>query len=130
MSTLQCVLERSHDFSLPRVWSVSRNISPRSEDLQALTTIGANVSAFLPILNVLSECDVPRMRVNLETTLQRRRHLSSQVSMNSCFALRIVTVWELWDLLAVCPLSRTVDARNVRIVWLSEPSYKSSLMPP
>ena len=32
--------------------------------------------------------------------------------MNSCFALRIVTVWELWGLPAVCPPSRTVDARK------------------
>ena len=93
MSTLQCVLERSRDFSLPRVWSVSRTISPHLEDLQALTTGGANFRAFLPIPNVLPECDAPRTRINREMTLQRRRQLSSHVSMNSCFALRIVTFW-------------------------------------
>ena len=85
--------------------------------------------ACLPILNVLPECDVPRIRINRETTLERRRHLSSHVSLNSCFALRIVTVWELWDLQAVCPPLQTVDARNFRIVWFSESSNTSSLMP-
>ena len=86
--------------------------------------------AFLPILNVLPECDVPRIRINCDTTLERRRHLSSHVSLNSCFALRVVTVWELWDLLAVCAPPRTVDARNFRIVWFSESFNTSSLMPP
>ena len=50
--------------------------------------------------------------------------------MNSCLALRIVTVWEPWGLPAICAPSRTADARNVRIVWFSEPSNTSSLMPP
>ena len=130
MSTLFCVLERRADFSLPRVWSVSRTTSPHREDLQALTTGGANSRAFLPILNVLPACDVPRVRINRETTLQRRRHLSSHVSTNPCFAFRIVTVWELWGLLAVCAPSRTTDARNVRKVWFSESSSVSSLMSP
>ena len=130
MSTLQCVLERSRDFSLPRVWSVSRTISPHLEDLQALTTGGANFRAFHPIPNVLPECDAPRTRINREMTLQRRRQLSSHVSMNSCFALRIVTFWEPWRLLAVCPPSRTADASNFRIVWFSELSDTSNLMPP
>ena len=130
MSTLQCVLESSRDFSLPRVWSVSRTISPHHEDLQALTTGGTNFRAFLPIPNVLPDCDAPRIRINREMTLQRRRQLSPHVPMNSCFALRIVSVWELWRLLAVCPPSRTADASNFRIVWFSELSDTSHLMPP
>ena len=78
---------------------------------------------------MLPECDVPRIRINRETTLQRRRHLSSPVSMSSCFALRVVTVWEPWGLPAVCGPSCTVDARNVRKVWFSVSSHASSLMP-
>ena len=46
--------------------------------------------------------------------------------MNSCFALRIVTFWELWGLPAVCDPPCTADARNVRKVWFSESSNTSS----
>ena len=67
-----------------RVWSVSRTISPHREDLRALTTGGENFRAFLPILNVLPECDVPRARINREATRQRRRHLSS-LRLNELF---------------------------------------------
>ena len=65
----------SHDYSLSRIWIPSRSIAAHCRALQASTRTGAAIKFELLTIQNLPELDVPRLRINRETTRRRRRHV-------------------------------------------------------